>query len=75
MWLKIKDELRQHAVRIAPTSGLTRKQVADDTLPVGHCAAMSREGRRWHVDAEQKDHVASRYGFSVAIRFRPRARE
>ena len=31
--LKRTDEFRQDAVRIALTSGLTRKQVADDPLP------------------------------------------
>ena len=30
MGLKRTDEFRKHAVRIALTSGLTRKQVADD---------------------------------------------
>ena len=30
MGLKRKDEFRKDAVRIALTSGLTRKQVADD---------------------------------------------
>jgi len=34
MGLKRTDEFRKDAVRIAPTSGLTRKQVADD-LGVG----------------------------------------
>ena len=34
MGLKLTDEFRQDAVRIALTSGLTRKQVADD-LGVG----------------------------------------
>jgi transposase len=34
MGLKRKDEFCQDAVRITPTSGLTRKQVADD-LGVG----------------------------------------
>ena len=33
MGLKRTDEFRQDAVRIALTSGLTRKQVADDPLP------------------------------------------
>jgi hypothetical protein len=33
MGLKPTDEFRQDAVRIALTSGLTRKQVADDPLP------------------------------------------
>jgi transposase len=37
MGLKRKDEFRQDAVRIALTSGLTRKQVADD-LGVGMSA-------------------------------------
>ncbi len=46
MGLKRTDEFRQDAVRIALTSGLTRKQVADDL----GC---------WHVDAEQMDHGLS----------------
>ncbi len=33
MGLKRTDEFRQDAVRIALTSGLTRKQVADDLVP------------------------------------------
>jgi hypothetical protein len=33
MGLKRTDEFQQDAVRIALTSGLTRKQVADDPLP------------------------------------------
>jgi len=33
MGLKRTDEFRQDAVRIALTSGLTRRQVADDPLP------------------------------------------
>ena len=33
MGLRRTDEFRQDAVRIALTSGLTRKQVADDPLP------------------------------------------
>ncbi len=33
MGLKRTDEFRADAVRIALTSGLTRKQVADDPLP------------------------------------------
>jgi len=33
MGLKWTDEFRQDAVRIALTSGLSRKQVADDPLP------------------------------------------
>lgn len=33
MGLKRTDEFRKDAVRIALTSGLTRKQVADDPLP------------------------------------------
>ncbi len=40
MGLKRTDEFRRDAVRIALTSGLTRKQVADDL----------------GVDAEQMDH-------------------
>ena len=45
--LKRTDEFRQDAVRIALTSGLTRKQVADDLgvhCPAGDCKAICREG-------------------------------
>ena len=48
MGLKRTDEFRQDAVRIALTSGLTRKQVADDL------------GCR-NVDAEQMDFSAQRH--------------
>ncbi len=38
MGLKRTDEFRQNAVRIALTSGLTRKQVADDLgVPLVKC--------------------------------------
>ena len=61
MGLNRTDEFRKDAVRIALTSGLTRKQVAADLgvhCPAGHCKAMSREG---DVDAEQMDHNAPRH--------------
>ena len=45
MGLKRTDEFRQDAVRIALTSGLTRKQVADDPLP--DRALRSNVPRRW----------------------------
>jgi hypothetical protein len=41
------DEFRKDAVRIALTSRLTRKQVADDRgvhCPAGDCKAICREG-------------------------------
>jgi hypothetical protein len=58
---KRTDEFRKDAVRIALTSGLTRKQVADDLgvhCPAGDCKAICREG---DVDAEQMDHNAPRH--------------
>ena len=62
MGLKRTDEFRKDAVRIALTSGLTRKQVADDPLPDRvFPKEMSREGGRRCVDAEQMDHPASRH--------------
>ena len=61
MGLKRTDEFRQDAVRIALTSGLTRKQVADD---------LGRD-----VDAEQMDYRAPRHGCGVEGRFKPRPRE
>ena len=45
MGLKRTDEFRQDAVRIALTSGLTRKQVADDPLP--DRVLRSNVPRRW----------------------------
>ena len=75
MGLKRTDEFRQDAVRIALTSGLKRKQVADDLgvpCPTGHCIAMSRER---HVDAEQMDHGASGHRFGVERGLKPRPRE
>ncbi len=60
MGLKRTDEFRADAVRIALTSGLTRKQVADDlgvgmsTLNIEHRCAI---GPSVHA----KDHGASRY--------------
>jgi transposase-like protein len=45
MELKRTDEFRQDAVRIALTSGLTRKQVADDPLP--DRVLRSNVPRRW----------------------------
>ncbi len=44
MGLKRTDEFRQDAVRIALTSGLTRKQVADD-LGVKVAEVQRMEGR------------------------------
>jgi hypothetical protein len=58
---KRTDEFRKDALRIALTSGLTRKQVADDLgvhCPAGDCKAICREG---DVDAEQMDHNAPRH--------------
>ncbi len=47
MGLKRTDEFRQDAVRIALTSGLTRKQVADD-LGVGMSTLnIEHAKRRW----------------------------
>ena len=62
MGLKRTDEFRQDAVRIALTSGLTRKQVADDL------------GRR-DVDAEQMDHGTSRHRRGVERGFGAGSRE
>ena len=75
MGLKRTDEFRQDAVRIALTSGLTRKQVADDLgvhCLVGDCKAICREG---DVDAEQMHHQTSRHRRGVERGFRPRPRE
>ena len=57
MGLKRTEEFRQDAVRIALTSGLTRKQVADDLgvhCPAGDCAAICREGPRGSGDAPER---------------------
>ncbi len=75
MGLERTDEFRQDAVRIALTSGLTRKQIAMIPCLTGYCAAMSREGGCWHVGAEQKDHSAPRHGRSFKGGFRPRQSE
>ena len=75
MGLKRTDEFRQDAVRIALTSGLTRKQVADDLgvhCPAGDCEAICREG---DVDAEQMDNGAPRHRRGVERRFEPCSRE
>ncbi len=44
MGLKRTDEFRQDAVRIALTSGFTRKQEASDPLP-GRACFHAREGK------------------------------
>ena len=62
MGLKRTDEFRKDAVRIALTSGLTRKQVADDL------------GCR-HVYTEQMDNSAQRHRCVVKGRFGPHPRE
>ncbi len=59
MGLKRTDEFRQDAVRIALTSGLTRKQVADD-LGVG----MSRLNK-W-ITAHRDTDVVSKEDLSLA---------
>ena len=45
MGLKRTDEFRRDAVRIALTSGLTRKQVADD--PLSDRVLRSNVPKRW----------------------------
>jgi len=62
MGLKRTDEFRQVAVRIALTSGLTRKQVADD-LGVGMSTL-----NKW-ITAHRDTDVC------VERRFKPRQRE
>jgi len=57
MGLKRTDEFRQDAVRIALTSGLTRKQVADD-LGVGIL-------NKWITSHRDTD-VVSKEGMSLA---------
>ena len=64
MGLKPTNEFRQGAVRIALTSRLTRKQVADD-LGVGS----------WHIDAEQMNHSTSRQERGFEGGFETRQRE
>ena len=61
MGLKRTDEFRQDAVRIALTSGLTRKQVADD-LGVGMSTL-----NKWITH--------TRHGCGVQRGFGPRPRE
>jgi len=53
MATRYTDEFRRDAMRIATTSGLTRRQVSSDRCPAEHCAAMSREGECWAFDPEQ----------------------
>ena len=62
MGLKRTDEFRKDAVRIALTSGLTRKQVADD-LGVGMSTL-----NKWIV-------AHQRHGCGFQRRFEPRSRE
>ena len=59
MGLKRTDEFRQDAVRIALTSGLTRKQVADD-LGVGMSTL-----NKW-ITAHRDTDVASKEDLSLA---------
>jgi transposase len=59
MGLKRTDEFRQDAVRIALTSGLTRKQVADD-LGVGMSAL-----NKW-ITAHRDTDVVSRDDLGLA---------
>ena len=59
MRLKRKDEFRQDAVRIALTSGLTRKQVADD-LGVGMSTL-----NKW-ITAHRDTDVVSKEDFGLA---------
>ena len=59
MGLKRTDEFRQDAVRIALTSGLTRKQVADD-LGVGMSTL-----NKW-ITAHRDTDVVSKEDFSLA---------
>ena len=59
MGLKRTDEFRQDAVRIALTSGLTRKQVADD-LGVGMLTL-----NKWNT-AHRGTDVASKEDLSLA---------
>ena len=59
MGLKRTDEFRQDAVRIALTSGLTRKQVADD-LGVGVSTL-----KKW-ITAYQDTNVVSKEDLDLA---------
>ncbi len=59
MGLKRTDEFRQYAVRIALTSGLTRKQVADD-LGVGMSTL-----NKW-ITAHRDTDVVSKEDLSLA---------
>ena len=59
MGLKRTDEFRQNAVRIALTSGLTRKQVADD-LGVGMSTL-----NKW-ITAHRDTDVVSKEDLSLA---------
>ena len=54
MGLKRTDEFRQDAVRIALTSGLTRKQVADD-LGVGMSTLNKWITAHWDTDVVSKE--------------------
>jgi len=57
MGLKRTDEFRQEAVRIALTSGLTRKQVADD-LGVGMSTLNKRITAHRDTDMISKENLS-----------------
>jgi transposase len=57
MGLKRTDEFRQDAVRIALTSGLTRKQVADD-LGVGMSTLNKRITAHRDTDMISKENLS-----------------
>ena len=75
MGLKWTDEFRADSVRIALTSGLTRKQVADDLLPGRVLRSNVPKGGCWHVDAEQMDQCAPIYRCGFQRGFEPGSRE
>ena len=78
MRLKRKDEFRQDAVRIALTSGLTRKQVADD-LGVGmrglHAFRSRPARRRQRSDMVKLAYIKEQSRFSLGSYGRPRMTE
>jgi transposase len=61
MGLKRTDEFRQDAVRIALTSGLTRKQVADDL-------GVATSTLNMWITAHRDTDVVSKDDFGLAIR-------
>ena len=69
------DEFRKDAVRIALTSGLSRRQVADD-LGVGLRAFRSRPAsRRQHLDMVVLAHIKEQSRLSLGSYGRPRMTE